>query len=487
MRRSSPVYQPVLVIYLIVLLSPFTGEIAAAQTKGRDGKKDEASAITEAELQAQVMSFADRYSAIISSATREYFARSPVSANRRPVHAQLVYSIADAFTIAAGPDPVAALLDMVVMVTLGRMVFEEHYTQKYGSEVEPLVNGFQRAEQDIWQVAARVLNDQQQLELKALIADWRRSNPDVVIFSLLRFSDFEGVRTKSGASKAKTSSGLFQSVAKATAQVEEARLLAERGMYLGTRMPLLTGAFANVWASSLAVNPEVKEVLSDLNHVSEVSGRLADIAEDLPNMIAAERRAAIKQVMQEVAVERRSAIDQLVDQISKERERTIDNLVEKVATERRRTIEEFIAEEKRIRGLLTDLKQTLAAGNEALVLTNTLVERLNLGRNDGGAADPSKPFDIKDYQATLQEASGTISQIHDLVRTLDQMGLEKTLPLISSAFERAEAKGTEWVLQAFMLGVLLILILLAGAVFAMVLYRYMAHRMFQTDQTNRAS
>ena len=158
-----------------------------------------------------------------------------------------------------------------------------------------------------------------------------------------------------------------------------------------------------------------------------------------------------------------------------------------MAKERRQTIEEFVAEEKRIGGLLTDLKFTLESGNEVLTTTLVILERLNLGQDSGGSTSPSEPFDIKDYQATLQEASSTISQIHDLVKTIDQMGLERTLPHLISALEKAEEKGTRWVLQAFMLGVMLILILLVGAVFAMVLYRYMIHRMFQEDRIKKAA
>ena len=345
MSRKRPLYRIAGLLPLLMWLCPVVGEIHAAE------KKDQAAAMTEAELQSQVMAFADRYSAVISSASREYFARSPASANRRPVQIQLVYSMADAFTIAAGPDPDAALLDMIVMVSLGRMVFEEHYTQKYGSEVEPLVKGFQTAERDIWQVAGRVLTAQQQKELMALIKDWRRNHPDVVIFSLMRFRDFESGRTKSDASKTKTSGGLFKSVENATAQVEEARLLAERGIYLGTRMPLLTGHFANVWVSSLAVNPEVKEILSDLTHLSEVSGRLADVAEELPDDIARERQATIDQLVDRISKERKSTVKQVVGELSKERERTIIQIAEQVAKERRKTIEEFVAEEKRMRGL----------------------------------------------------------------------------------------------------------------------------------------
>jgi hypothetical protein len=176
-----------------------------------------------------------------------------------------------------------------------------------------------------------------------------------------------------------------------------------------------------------------------------------------------------------------------VDRISAERKNTIKQLVQELATERKRTIEEFLAEEDRMRGLLTDLKLTLVSGNELLMSTNDLLERLDVGRSEAGGAAPSSPFDIKDYQATLKEASTTIVQIQDLLKTVDQMGLEKVIPLITEASEQLESKGEKWVLQAFVLGVILILILLVGAVFSMLLYRYMMQRMFDPQTPPAAS
>jgi hypothetical protein len=484
--------QLLLIVHLVAAFM-LASEAVYGAKKDKDKKKDQTYAITEAELQAQVMAFADRYSAVISSASREYQARSPSPENRRTIRSQLVYSVADAFTIAAGPNPTAAFLDMVVMVTLGRMVFEEHYAKKYGSKVAPLVKGFQTAERDIWQIADRVLTKKQQKELMAMIRDWRRKHSDVVIFSLVRFSDFEEGRGVSDASGTKSTGGLFQSVAKATEQVEEMRLLAERGMYLGTRMPLMTGAFADIWLSQWAINPDVKKILTDLHHLSGVSQSLAEVVEKLPDNVTAEREATVKQVMQEVdrlskvtldrimqrvAKEREATVDQLVDRLSKERENAIFQIVEQIASERRRTIEDFLAEEKRMRGLLTDLKETLTAGNNVLTVTNTLVERFNLG----GATTPSEPFDIIDYQTTLREASNVIQQLHGLVKTVDQMGLEKSLPPIIKAIESIEEKSKEWVTYTVILGVVLIIIFLIGAVLAMLAYRYFSQRMFDTGQ-----
>ena len=270
----------------------------------------------------------------------------------------------------------------------------------------------------------------------------------------------------------KSSGGLFQSVAKATAQVEEARLLAERGMYLSTRFPMLVGGFSQVWMSNLVNTPEVSKVLSDLHRISTVSNRLAIVAEKLPDDIAKERQATI---------------DQLVDRVAVERENTINQVFGELTRERRRTIKEFLAEEKRMRGLLTDLKLTLKSGNDLLTSTNTLVERLNLGQAGSDSAAPSKPFDINEYKATLQEASNTIMHLHGMVKHIDQMGLDESLPRILNMIDQIKSQGETWVLQAFMLGVLLILILLLGAVFAMLLYRYMAHRMFVSEQKQATS
>ena len=62
------------------------------------------------------------------------------------------------------------------------------------------------------------------------------------------------------------------------------------------------------------------------------------------------------------------------------------------------------------------------------------------------------------------------------------MGLENKLPMIITAIEKLGQQGEQWVLQAFMLGVVLILILLIGLVFAMLSYRYMAQKMFSKEQ-----
>ena len=433
---------------LIVILSFATSMTYAADEKGAT---DADNIMTEAELQGNLMAFADRYWSMMNSVGIEYVENRPSSENTRAILGQLVHSAADAFMIAAGPKPVAAFLDMVVMVTLGRMVFEQHYANLYGDEVTPIVRGFRKAEAEIWEIASDILTVEQQQKLMRLIQTWRQNNPKNIVFSSVRFSEFEKFRGVSDDPQKSSSGGIFPSVAEATEQVEKVRLLAERAMYLGSRLPMLTGAFADVWASRLTRNHDVSQILTDVNRIADGLQRVAAVSEKLP------------------------------DDIAKERDATINKLVQEAAKQRRETIEDFLAEEKRIRGLLTDLKLMLASGNDLLISTNATLDRLNLGQREVGTTEPSKPFYIKDYQATLQEASRAIVTLHELVKTIDQLGLENNLPAITNAIEKIGQQGEEWVLLAFMLGVVLILILLIGSVFAMLSYRYIAQKMLSTE------
>jgi hypothetical protein len=133
-----------------------------------------------------------------------------------------------------------------------------------------------------------------------------------------------------------------------------------------------------------------------------------------------------------------------------------------------------------MRGLLGELRQTLQAGNDVLQSVNTLTQRLDLGPKETQADEAAGPFEIKDYQATLKEASTTIGQLHEMLKTVNQMGLEKMLPQIVRAVENIEERGEKWVFFAFFLGVALILVLLIGAVIASLVYRHFANRIFQS-------
>jgi len=240
--------------------------------------------VTAAELQLELMSYADRYAAVAAQAVDDVERLGPPPETRRAILGDLVFSAAAAFTVAADADPQLALLDMVVMTTLGRIVYEDYWRPRLGDAVEPVVTAFEKLEQDIWTVAAPILDDAQQQELRERIDSFHADNPELSTFSHLRFADFPSKRATSTFKK-KKSGGIFGSVRNITDQVEQTRIMAERAMYLSTRLPLLTGGFADIWVSRLSFNPAVEDLREDVRTFALVSDRLATVAEQLSEQI----------------------------------------------------------------------------------------------------------------------------------------------------------------------------------------------------------
>jgi hypothetical protein len=242
----------------------------------------------------------------------------------------------------------------------------------------------------------------------------------VIFFPLVRFSNFAADRRESKLARADDPEGIFESVEVATEQAEEMRLLAERGMYLATRMPQLWGLFGELWITRLLDNPDLKTILADLSQLIEVSSRLATTAEDLPDQITKERKATIKQAMESVAKERSAAITQFISELS---------------SERKAAISDFFAEEERIKGLLSDLKQTLETGNELIVSANALM------------ANQAKPFNIEDYQKTLVELSNSAQELTKLATSVERIsnniGVDQLIPQVVKAMDKAGSEGEE--------------------------------------------
>lgn len=423
--------------------------------------QESAGVMTQEELQSQVMSFADRFFVLIGDGLLAFESETQDRKALMSVRRDSVHSVYACLNIAAQPNPEVAILDMVVLSSLGRMIYQEEYLPKYGASVEPMVRAYEQAESDIWGIVARILSREQQEDLRRLIQEWRRNHEEVLFFAYIRFSDFAAERRKGALGKAVKSKGMFSSVKDASLEVEKSRLLAERALFLGTRLPLLTGQFVNLWLSTWVNNPDVGAILDDLHQLSAVSDRLATVSETLPEQIASERTAAVQQITTSVTEVSSDAIRQFMEGLTQERKETFQALIE---------------QETELRGLLTVLRDTLTEGNKLVASVNTLT-----GRSDTDTSEvETEPFDIKDYQATLKTASETAESLGKLVAALDQFlmspGWEKRLPELAVLVDRVESETEETLNHAFMLGALFALMCIAVVLLAAIGYRYWTDR-----------
>ena len=453
-----------------------------AQTFSFAAKKDKKKGyvMTEVELQSELMSYADRFASIITQALEDFETLNPKPQARQVILSDLVYSISSVYTIAAEPNPQVGLLDMVAVTTLGRIIYEENIRRKYGKSTEVLGDGFRQMEKDIWSITAKVLTSEQRGEMRQLILLWRKQNPDKVVYNYLRFSDFAAQRRNSTLVKRVQAGGLFKTVQEVTQQVEETRMLAERGIFLGTRLPLLTGNFAEVWMSQLLVSPETSKILADIHTFSTVSERLAKVAEQLPNQIMKDvsklQKQTVNQVMTDINAWSVVTLDNVMAKVAIEREAFISQFMNRLIGEQKIALEALLTEEQRVTGLVTELRKTIEGSNNLLLTVSTLAEKFKVGEPSPEPKD-SKPFDIKEYQDTIAEVTTLVETTNQLVGTV---GLEKLLPELVKAVDQVGNEGEELIDHSFRQGILLILIAMGAYVIARLIYNYLNKKLIES-------
>jgi hypothetical protein len=313
------------ILLAVMVVTVAGGDLLGAQ---KDKTAEKKYIITEAQLQSHLMSFADRLTSILDTTLVQFESPKLPEKTRYEVIELMTYSLYHAYIIAGESDPDVALLDMLSMITLGRIFFEEEGPSRYGNVVEPVTKGYQKAEADIRKISAKVLTPNQMLNLMTIIKRWRKENPKLKSFPFIRFSNFAAERRDAALTRAEEPEGLFESVESASESVEEMRLLAERSMYLATRMPQLTGLLGDLWLTRWSNNPDLKKSMADLTQLSTATADLAAVSEKLPENIAKERQAAIQQVMSEFSAERKATLEVLLTEERRIEERLMTQLIE---------------------------------------------------------------------------------------------------------------------------------------------------------------
>lgn len=343
MQRSGILFY-LLVLFLAGCLS------APLQTKTpkvdyqaliQEAKAESGEGLNQTVLQYQIMSFADRYASLVANATHLFEKRLQTPKARLQAKRTQFYSLSAAFDIAVSPSPEAALLDMAVLVTLNRMIWDEYWREEvFGPPADIMVEAYQNLETDIWSILNQVLSAKQQEGLRNLITQWRVANPQQVAVNYIRLNDFGKLRGASQ-SKGSSSGGLLAAVSEATQAVDDTLLLAERARFLLSRTQLLVGLQVELVFMEISIKPEIRQLQTD---ISEFANLAEWVQDELPQTLAKEREAAINQLMTEISSERETAVDQLMSKLSAEREVAIQQAMDSITNEREATITQFMAE-----------------------------------------------------------------------------------------------------------------------------------------------
>jgi hypothetical protein len=348
-----------------------------------------------------------------------------------------------AYTIATGPSPALCQLDFVVLATLSRMVVEDTLVALDGDLLGSLPAVYRDLEREAWTNAATVLTPAQLEELRRLIKDWRARNPTVRLVGFVHFSEFAEDAGWSLEQQRALGSLLglltidpLAGLDPAIKQIEQTRLLAERVIFYMQRVPYLLDLQTQRVVLQATQAPEVRRANASLERATLAMESYAEIGAGLPDAIAREREALIRQLSGEM-----------------------------------------LRQESELRGLLSQLQTTLATGSETAVAVGAAVDALDrlvarFPRRDPGTGPPEgRPFDITEYTAAATEFADTARQLTVL---LEALGREGT-PVAAAVADGAEA-GRALVDYLFWRALLLGLLLIGAALAAATAYRSFANR-----------
>lgn len=148
--------------------------------------KEEGS-ITAYALQQELMRFADDYSSMTGEVADDLAAKAKTPMDRVRPLAMKVSQANAAITIASSPNPLAGIMDMTVLVSLTRSSFEDYLVPKvYGADAKGVIEKYRKAEAQVWELAAQVMDARQLDELKQYIDQWRKENPEQHYVSFVR-------------------------------------------------------------------------------------------------------------------------------------------------------------------------------------------------------------------------------------------------------------------------------------------------------------
>jgi hypothetical protein len=437
----------------LVFLLLSVNACSVAQTRSKDTTPHATnSQMTQEELQAAVISYADRFIAIVGQAAFKFEKELPTPEARLIASARKVYSLSAVTEIAAGPNPGAALLDLVVTSTLNRLVWENYWRPLvFGTPATIIVDAFKKMENDAWHLASQVLTPQQVEEFKDLILDWYAANPDQHAVDYIRFSDFGDLGKKPYLKEIQKPGGLLAPIQEAAQAADEIRMTSERAMFLLSKMQIIAGFQVEMVYKQLVMQPEVVNVLDNITKFRETGERFGTLFEKLPEEIAGEREALMK-----AFDVRESKIRGIMGEVQE----TLDRVDGSFANLQKTTVE----------------AQRILAGAEktGLVFQNLVqsVDQLATKFTSKESKEPTRPFDIKDYSEILTKLQDTVQKMNELVNNVKQTGS----PMVTNMVEQFNDAADRRVDHIFWKLAQLILIISALVVIILVVHNFFKRR-----------
>lgn len=407
------------------------------------------------QVQADVEAFVDRYVLTASQATDEAKQENPEF--REALH-ELKLSIASGgYTIAAGPNSLVSLLDIIVQSTLVRNSVEKNLAARLPeSSGAKLLAVFTRLEKEAWAIGERTLEPQEIADLRILVDTWIQENPDLVYVAGIRFADFSRLRPKEGKTLPSSVFGLlridpFASISPAAREAHEARLLAERFFYYMQRMPQLIDWQSERLYYNLAGARETRQALTNLDEFADSTRIMTEKVDQLPAKIRQELEAS---------------------------ETSVNTILSRIDTslgEARSTL----AEIDEAAAMLQETGNSITEAGRAWEQTvNSFGEIVTtLSPPDDPNAPPSEPVSVHDIINGIKEAQATAVELRQLLNELNSTVQSGNIENSVASSVAETRRGAQSIIITITTCVVIVIVFI---VISAIVYRLLAARLTGT-------
>jgi hypothetical protein len=335
------------------------------------------------ELDQLTYGYADRYFMVISSAVDAIKRGNPDPTERRMAHQIKLHGVMAMNDIVSGNDPYAQTLDLVVSVTLESILLidENGAEVMFGDRAPVLIQAIRTMRLEAWELAAKVLTQEQLELLDFTILEWRRTHPEIEQVAYVKFDNFAGSRAVGLMAELKSGSGFLAPLSEASQVLNDWGRLTERVFWYTKRAPNVAAIQAEGAVNEILSAPEINDAL-------QTAGRLGKTAESVPEIVKAEREAIFANLESHQSL--------------------LTNLLGNV----RQIAVEVNSVGHSANSLATNIGQTL-------LVADTLVRHLGLDQPATGP--PGRPFDILEFTAALTRLNEVVTNVHQLSLGVDQL------------------------------------------------------------------
>jgi hypothetical protein len=350
--------------------------------------------------------------------------------------------------LATGPNALANLLDMVVLIARSRMMVEAYWLPEvYGESARPFLETCREAETQLWQLAAPLLTTAQQEELRQTIHTLHQQDRNSQTFLPTQALNFVTEIGKVSQRKRSEPSSVFSllmldplsGLDPATRELAETRLFAERALFIAHRMPNLLRWEMELFTLKAMEIPQLQQLLTNSTQLAAAAERFSQAATQLPTLLTTER-------------------EQLMAAL-KAQESGLSSLT------------------KEVQLMLATGSQMADAANGALKTFQEVSARFNAGPPDPN----TPPFRINDYTAAAAQIQAAATELVALLQALDGLAGSSHLAQVSSQFsvltQYVQSSGREVVDYAFQRGLLLVILCCGVVLITALVYRILAARL----------